>query len=262
MGLIPPTRGRISLNATSFPPRAHGDGAHRADGLPDPYASLNSRQTCATHLADPLRLHGVTDKAEVEQRVMDMTPGQRLRPDHADRYLHEFSGGQRQRIGIARALILKAQAGDLRRAGVGARRLDPRPDQSTCCSISGDEMGLACIMIVSHDLGVVEHVQRPVAVMYLGRIVEQNGLGRPRGPAPSLTRALRSRRSPTRSISLPSPPKPRPRRTAKCAQPAAGLPLQSALPDEGRPLCQRGVVASQPSPASSGGLSFPGSRVN
>ena len=73
----------------------------------DPYASLNPRQTVRRTLADPLRLHGVTDKAEVEDRVADMLAQVGLRPEQADRYPHEFSGGQRQRIGIARALILK-----------------------------------------------------------------------------------------------------------------------------------------------------------
>ena len=73
----------------------------------DPYASLNPRQTVRRTLADPLRLHGVTNSGEVEDRVAEMLANVGLRPDHADRYPHEFSGGQRQRIGIARALILR-----------------------------------------------------------------------------------------------------------------------------------------------------------
>jgi len=73
----------------------------------DPYASLNPRQTVRRTLATPLSLHGVSDKTEIEARVMDMLAKVGLRPEHADRYPHEFSGGQRQRIGIARALILK-----------------------------------------------------------------------------------------------------------------------------------------------------------
>ena len=73
----------------------------------DPYASLNPRQTVRRTLADPLRLHGVTNAGEVDDRVADMLERVGLRPDQADRYPHEFSGGQRQRIGIARALILR-----------------------------------------------------------------------------------------------------------------------------------------------------------
>jgi len=73
----------------------------------DPYASLNPRQTVRRTLADPLRLHGVTNRGEIEDRVADMLRRVGLTADQADRYPHEFSGGQRQRIGIARALILR-----------------------------------------------------------------------------------------------------------------------------------------------------------
>ena len=62
------------------------------------YASLNPRQTMRRTLADPLRLRGLRDKTEVNARVIDMMAKVGLRPEHADRYPHEFSGGQRQRI--------------------------------------------------------------------------------------------------------------------------------------------------------------------
>ena len=139
----------------------------------DPYASLNPRQTVRRTLADPLRLHGVTNRAELDQRVMDMLAKVGLRPDHADRYPHEFSGGQRQRIGIARALILQPKL-VICDEPVSALDVSIRAQIINLLLELKDEMGLAYIMI-SHDLGVVEHVSDRVAVMYLGRIVEQGG---------------------------------------------------------------------------------------
>jgi peptide/nickel transport system ATP-binding protein len=139
----------------------------------DPYASLNPRQTVRRTLATPLALHGVSDKAEIESRVMDMLAKVGLRPEHADRYPHEFSGGQRQRIGIARALILQPKL-VICDEPVSALDVSIRAQIINLLLELKDEMGLAYIMI-SHDLGVVEHVSDRVAVMYLGRIVEQGG---------------------------------------------------------------------------------------
>ena len=207
----------------------------------DPYASLNPRQTVRRTLADPLRLHGVTDKAEVEARVIDMMAKVGLRPEQADRYPHEFSGGQRQRIGIARALILKPKL-VICDEPVSALDVSIRAQIINLLLELKDEMGLAYIMI-SHDLGVVEHVSDRVAVMYLGRIVEQGGwqeiFENPRHP---YTRAL--------IAAIPDPfhrAAARRRgqgqgRDRQRAQSAAGLPFQSALPAQGR-LCTAEIAA-------------------
>ena len=108
MGLVPPTHGRITLGGHELAERDRMATARTVQMVfQDPYASLNPRQTVRRTLADPLRLHGVGNRTEVDHRVMDMLAKVGLRPEHADRYPHEFSGGQRQRIGIARALILQ-----------------------------------------------------------------------------------------------------------------------------------------------------------
>src|SRR5882724_1658471 len=174
MGLIPPTHGGIALNGQAISGRDRMATARTVQMVfQDPYASLNPRQTVRRTLADPLRLHGVTNRSEVDQRVADMMAKVGLRPDHADRYPHEFSGGQRQRIGIARALILRPKL-VICDEPVSALDVSIRAQIINLLLDLKDEMGLSYIMI-SHDLGVVEHVSDRVAVMYLGRIVEQGG---------------------------------------------------------------------------------------
>jgi oligopeptide/dipeptide ABC transporter ATP-binding protein len=174
MGLIPPTRGHIALDGRDLAERERLETARTVQMVfQDPYASLNPRQTVRRTLADPLRIHGVSDKAEVDGRVIDMLAKVGLRPEHADRYPHEFSGGQRQRIGIARALILKPKL-VICDEPVSALDVSIRAQIINLLLELKDELGLAYIMI-SHDLGVVEHVSDRVAVMYLGRIVEQGG---------------------------------------------------------------------------------------
>jgi peptide/nickel transport system ATP-binding protein len=191
LGLVDPTRGRVVLNG-----KAVGSEADRLEVartvqmvFQDPYASLNPRQTVRRTLADPLRLHGVTNGGEVADRVADMLRQVGLRPDQADLYPHEFSGGQRQRIGIARALILKPKL-VICDEPVSALDVSIRAQIINLLLELQADMGLSYLMI-SHDLGVVEHMSDRVAVMYLGRIVETGGwreiFEQPRHP---YTRAL------------------------------------------------------------------------
>ena len=175
MGLVPPTRGHIRIAGQDIGARERPDRKLMARTVQmvfqDPYASLNPRQTVRRTLADPLRLHGVSDKAEIESRVAEMMARVGLRPEQADRYPHEFSGGQRQRIGIARALILKPRL-VICDEPVSALDVSIRAQIINLLLELKDELGLSYIMI-SHDLGVVEHMSDRVAVMYLGRIVER-----------------------------------------------------------------------------------------
>ena len=178
LGLTTPARGSITLDGQ--PVVAAGSSGDRSTlartvqmVFQDPYASLNPRQTVRRTLADPLRLHGVTNAGEVQDRVAEMMARVGLRPEQADRYPHEFSGGQRQRIGIARALILKPKL-VLCDEPVSALDVSIRAQIINLLLELKESMGLSYIMI-SHDLGVVEHMCDRVAVMYLGRIVESGG---------------------------------------------------------------------------------------
>ncbi|WP_439368418.1 ABC transporter ATP-binding protein [Bradyrhizobium sp. DASA03120] len=175
LGLLKPTRGRVVVDG-----REVVTDSRSADRkalartvqivFQDPYASLNPRQTVRRTLEDPLRVHGVTAKSEIEDRVATMLKHVGLRPEQADRYPHEFSGGQRQRIGIARALILNPKI-VICDEPVSALDVSIRAQIINLLLELKDTLGLSYIMI-SHDLGVVEHMSDRVAVMYLGRIVE------------------------------------------------------------------------------------------
>ncbi|KRR18937.1 ABC transporter ATP-binding protein [Bradyrhizobium lablabi] len=179
LGLQTPTRGRIVLDGQVVTGRQSVDRkALDRKALArivqivfqDPYASLNPRQTVRRTLEAPLRLHGVTAKSEIEGRVATMLRHVGLRPEQADRYPHEFSGGQRQRIGIARALILNPKI-VICDEPVSALDVSIRAQIINLLLELKETLGLSYIMI-SHDLGVVEHMSDRVAVMYLGRIVE------------------------------------------------------------------------------------------
>ena len=93
----------------------------------DPYASLNPRMTVGAIVGEALIDPQADEDAapSIEARIVELLETVGLNADHMRRYPHEFSGGQRQRIGIARALAVQPEADRLRRAGVGARRLDP-----------------------------------------------------------------------------------------------------------------------------------------
>jgi peptide/nickel transport system ATP-binding protein len=174
LGLVPATRGAITVDGMEIGTNASIDRRRLARTVQmvfqDPYASLNPRQTVRRTLADPLRLHGVANTSEVEDRVAEMMRHVGLTPDHAGRYPHEFSGGQRQRIGIARALILRPKL-VICDEPVSALDVSIRAQIINLLLELKETLNLSYIMI-SHDLGVVEHMSDRVAVMYFGKIVE------------------------------------------------------------------------------------------
>ena len=137
----------------------------------DPYGSLNPRMTVGNIIGEPLKVQRGVAGSELTERVALLLSKVGLSADHINRYPHEFSGGQRQRIGVARALALKPK---LVICDEPVSALDVSI-QSQILNLLKDlqkEFGLT-FLFIAHDLAIVEFFCDIVAVMYMGRIVEQ-----------------------------------------------------------------------------------------
>ena len=141
----------------------------------DPMGSLDPRMRVGDSVAEPLRIAGGSNRRERRERARDMLELVGLAAEHAQRYPHEFSGGQRQRICIARALVLRPDF-IVADEPVSALDVSVRAQVINLFAEVQARYGLT-YLFVSHDLGIVRHIADTVAVMYLGRIVEQ-GPGR------------------------------------------------------------------------------------
>jgi oligopeptide/dipeptide ABC transporter ATP-binding protein len=150
----------------------------------DPYSSLNPRMTVGSAVAEGIEIHRLARGAEVGRRVAALLQEVGLDPGYADRYPHEFSGGQRQRIGIARALAVEP-AFIVCDEPVSALDVSVQAQVLNLLADLQRDRGLSYLFI-AHDLAVVRQLAHRIAVMYLGRIVEEGTadsvLTRPRHP--------------------------------------------------------------------------------
>ncbi len=137
----------------------------------DPFSSLNPRLSVARLVGEPLEAHrpelSASQRRDEVARLLRQVG---LRPEHMDRYPHEFSGGQRQRIGIARALASgpKVLIGD---EPVSALDVSVQAQVVNLLSDLRDSLGLT-LVVIAHDLAIIRQMSDRIAVMYLGRVVE------------------------------------------------------------------------------------------
>jgi oligopeptide transport system ATP-binding protein len=175
VGLLPPTRGSIRVRGTEVV----GAGRKALYALrrdvqmifQDPALSLDPRATVGAAIAEPLAVRGIARGRALKDRVHSLLAQVGLKAEHAGRYPHQFSGGQRQRIVIAPALALEP-ALVVCDEPVSALDVSVRAQILNLLVDLQRRMGVA-YLFVSHDLAVVRHICDRVAVMYLGRIVEQ-----------------------------------------------------------------------------------------
>jgi oligopeptide/dipeptide ABC transporter ATP-binding protein len=138
--------------------------------IQDPFSSLDPRQTAESIVAEPLKVHLKLSGKVLSERVKELLNVVGLRPEHLDRFPHEFSGGQRQRISIARAIALNP---DLVVADEPVSALDVSI-QAQVLNLLADlqEKFRLTYFFISHDLKVIKFISDRVAVMYLGRVME------------------------------------------------------------------------------------------
>jgi len=193
LGLTKPDSGSVRLLGRDITgmPREHMLQCRRDMQMifQNPSAALNPRLTAGRLIEEPLVVHGLGRRQERRERVGQLLSQVGLRPEVAQRYPHEISGGQRQRVAIARALAL-SPAVIVCDEPVSALDVSVQAQVINLLRDLQERLGVSYIFI-SHGLSVTRHISHRVAIMYLGRIVEE-GPAREVFDAPShpYTRAL------------------------------------------------------------------------
>lgn len=136
----------------------------------DPSSSLNRRKTAGQIVGEPLRIHKLVNRKNMETKLIDLLEMTGLSARFLNRYPHEMSGGQRQRVGIARALAVSPEF-IICDEPVTALDVSIQAQILNLLKALQDELELTYLFI-AHDLSVVKHVSNRIAVMYLGKIVE------------------------------------------------------------------------------------------
>ncbi len=174
--LIPATSGNIILNGVKLA------GLSKAAMQPvrkdlqivfqDPYGSLNPRLTIGAAIEEPMKVHAILGSNRARKdKVVELLEKVNLRPEHFNRYPHEFSGGQRQRICIARALALNPSF-LIFDESVSALDVSVQAQVLNLLNDLKKEFGFTAIFI-SHDLSVVRFISDRIMVMNKGKIIEE-----------------------------------------------------------------------------------------
>jgi peptide/nickel transport system ATP-binding protein len=172
LGLIPATSGRITIDGEDIARLGRLKLARRLQPVfQDPYSSLNPRRTIASIVALPLEVHGIGTPAERRRKAIGMLERVGLPARYAGSTPGQLSGGQRQRVAIARALVMQPEV-----------VICDEPTSALDVSVQAQILNLLLdlrrefdltYVFISHNLAVVEHVATRVAVMYLGKVVEE-----------------------------------------------------------------------------------------
>ena len=173
--LIEPTSGNIFLNKKNIAHIPKDELRKMRKDIQiifqDPYGSLNPRITIGEAISEPIKVHRIlSTEKQRKEKVMELLSKVDLRPDHFNRYPHEFSGGQRQRICIARALGLNPEF-IICDESVSALDVSVQAQVLNLLNDLREELGFTCIFI-SHDLGVVHYISNRIMVMNSGKIEE------------------------------------------------------------------------------------------
>jgi peptide/nickel transport system ATP-binding protein len=220
MGLIKPTSGQVVLDGVDLDvlPRAQLIERRRLLQMvfQNAYASLDPRWTVERLVAEPLEIHEGLSRDQREERVLGLLSTVAMGRNHLGRYPHQLSGGQRQRVAIARATALDARL-----------LVADEPVSSLDVSVQAqilelllqlkEELGLA-MLLISHNLAVVNYLCERVAVMYAGQIVEYG----------KASRVLHAPRHPYTQLLIASIPDPTVKASRKRLPASGDPPLQSA----------------------------------